>query len=52
MKREVVITPRAKIEVEEIFNYLEAKWNNEVKRKFSNKINCGKSRIISNFKHK
>lgn len=33
MKREVVITPRAKMEVEEIFNYLEAKWNNEVKKK-------------------
>ncbi|RVT79548.1 type II toxin-antitoxin system RelE/ParE family toxin [Flavobacterium sufflavum] len=48
MKREVVITPRAKIEVEEIFNYLEAKWNNEVKRKFSNKINFTIQLIVKN----
>lgn len=27
MKREVVITPKVKIEIEKIFNYLEAKWN-------------------------
>lgn len=48
MKREVVITPRAKIEMEEIFNYLEAKWNNEVKRKFSNKINSVIKLIVEN----
>jgi plasmid stabilization system protein ParE len=48
MKREVVITPKAKIEVEEIFNHLEAKWNNEVKKKFSNKINAAVKLIVEN----
>jgi len=48
MKREVVITPKAKIEIEEIFNYLEAKWNNEIKRKFSNKINSAIQLIVEN----
>lgn len=48
MKREVVITPRAKIEVENIFNYIEAKWNNETKRKFSTKVNAAIKLIIEN----
>ncbi|GEC70992.1 ParE toxin of type II toxin-antitoxin system, parDE [Flavobacterium flevense] len=48
MKREVVITPKAKIEIEEIFNYLEAKWNNEIKRKFLNKINSAIQLIVEN----
>lgn len=39
MKREVVITPRAKIEIQNVFNYLELKWNEKTKNKFSNKIN-------------
>lgn len=48
MKREVVITPRAKIEIEEIFEYIELKWNNEVKKKFSNKINAAIKLIVEN----
>ncbi|GGA65181.1 hypothetical protein GCM10008015_02480 [Flavobacterium palustre] len=48
MKREVVITPRAKIEVENIFNYIEAKWNNEIKKKFSTKVNAAIKLIIEN----
>ncbi|WP_051590616.1 type II toxin-antitoxin system RelE/ParE family toxin [Flavobacterium daejeonense] len=39
MIREVVITPRAKREIKNIFDFIEAKWNIEVKRKLSNKIN-------------
>jgi plasmid stabilization system protein ParE len=38
MKREVVITPRAKIEIQNVFDYLESKWNEKTKKKFSNKI--------------
>lgn len=34
MKREVVITPRAKIEIQNVFDYLESKWNEKTKKKF------------------
>ena len=33
MKREVVITPRAKIEIQNVFDYLESKWNEKIIRK-------------------
>ncbi len=48
MKREVVITPRAQIEIENIFEYLESKWNEKIKKKFSNKINTILNLIIEN----
>jgi len=34
MKREVVITPRAKIEIQNVFDYLESKWNEKTKSNF------------------
>ncbi|WP_269226525.1 type II toxin-antitoxin system RelE/ParE family toxin [Flavobacterium eburneipallidum] len=48
MKREVVITPRAKIEFQNVFNYLESKWNEKTKKKFSNKINSIINLILEN----
>jgi len=39
MKREIVITPRARIEIENIFELLKLRWNEKTKNKFSNKIN-------------
>lgn len=48
MKRQVVLTSRAKIEIEEIFEYLELKWNESVKKQFSNKINTIINLIIEN----
>lgn len=48
MKREVVITPRAQIEIQNVFNYLELKWNEKTKNKFSNKINTIVNLIIEN----
>lgn len=48
MKREVVITPRAQIEIENVFEYLELKWNEKTKKQFSNKINTIINLIIEN----
>ena len=48
MKREVVITPRAKIEIQNVFDYLESKWNEKIKRKFSNKIKSIINLILEN----
>jgi plasmid stabilization system protein ParE len=48
MKREVVITPRAQVEIENVFEYLELKWNEKVKKKFSNKINVIVNLIAEN----
>lgn len=48
MKREVVITPRAQIEIENVFEYLELKWNKKTKKQFSNKINTIINLIIEN----
>lgn len=39
MKREIVITTRAQIEIENIFELLKLRWNEKTKNKFSNKIN-------------
>lgn len=39
MKREVVITPLAFYEIENLFEFLVLKWNDKVKNKFSNKLN-------------
>ncbi len=36
--REVVITPRAEKEIVNIFDYLESKWNERIKKDFSNKL--------------
>ncbi|GIZ09121.1 type II toxin-antitoxin system RelE/ParE family toxin [Flavobacterium sp. UMI-01] len=38
MKREVVITPLAFCEIENLFEFLILKWNHQVKTKFSNKL--------------
>lgn len=48
MKREVVITPRAQVEIQTIFEYLEIKWNEKTKRKFANKINAIIIQIVDN----
>ncbi len=48
MKREVVITPRAKIEIQSVLDYLESKWNEKTKKQFSNKINTIVSLIVEN----
>jgi plasmid stabilization system protein ParE len=48
MKREIVITPRAQVEIEAIFEYLELKWNEKIKKKFSNKINAIINLILEN----
>ena len=48
MKREAVITPRAQVEIENIFEYLELKWNETIKKKFSNKINTTIKLLIDN----
>ena len=48
MKREFVITPRAKIEIQNVFDYLESKWNEKIKRKFSNKIKSIINLILEN----
>jgi plasmid stabilization system protein ParE len=48
MKREVVITPRAKIEIQNVFDYLESKWNEKTKKQFSTKINTIINLIIEN----
>lgn len=36
--REVIITPRAKKEVLNIFEYLEFKWSERIRRNFANKL--------------
>ncbi len=48
MKRKIVITPRAQSEIENVFEYLELKWNEETKKKFSNKINSILNLIVEN----
>lgn len=48
MKREIVITPRAQVEIEAIFEYLELKWNEKIKKKFANKINTIINLILEN----
>ncbi|HAH55386.1 MAG TPA: type II toxin-antitoxin system RelE/ParE family toxin [Flavobacterium sp.] len=48
MKREVVLTPRAQVEIENVFAYLELKWNEKTKKQFSNKINTVLSLIVEN----
>ena len=48
MKREVVITPRAKIEIQNVFDYLESKWNEKTKKKFSNNIKSIINLILEN----
>jgi len=34
MKREVVLTPRAQVEIENVFAYLELKWNEKQRSNF------------------
>ena len=48
MRREVVITPRAQAEIEKLFEYLEIKWDEKTKKKFSNKINTIVKLLIDN----
>ena len=48
MRREVVITPRAQAEIEKLFDYLEIKWDEKTKKKFSNKINTIVKLLIDN----
>lgn len=48
MKREIVITPRARIEIENIFELLKLRWNEKTKNKFSNKINQIVNQIAGN----
>ena len=36
--REVIITPHAEREILNIFEYLESKWNEKVKKDYSNKL--------------
>lgn len=48
MKREVVITLRAQLEIQSIFEYLEIRWNEKTKRNFANKINAIIIQIVEN----
>ena len=48
MIREVVITPRAQAEIENIFAYLELKWTEKIKKQFSKKINSILNLIVEN----